>query len=425
MPKTYGYTYTSFDILIAGIASWITIFFPLILLAGHVAADIGLTLVGLLFLVHSLLTRDGQWCRRPWLIAFAVLWLYMIARGLFAEQPAQALKRVLPFIRYAIFAAALAYWTLQHEKTRERFFMVLTVAVVFAAADGLLQLIAGRDIIGRPAIVMTYSMLRLTGPFRQPILGIILTWLFFPACLPLLINAYGAIKQRRELMVGILANLLVIAAIITSGERMACMLLLLGWVLVIFLLPFHKRYIVGGAVVVLLLFAALMAADTKLFERQVLSTIGVLSHWQQSSYGLLFASDMHIAAKYPVFGVGTGHFRIVCPEVYAGIPIDMNVCNTHPHNIYIEWLIENGIIGLGIFLVMLAAVATECRNCWSAMKRDPRFIGLIVGMILHLWPLAPSTSFLSPWGSPPFWLVFGLLISCTAGPQKIPVSDKD
>jgi hypothetical protein len=75
---------------------------------------------------------------------------------------------------------------------------------------------------------------------------------------------------------------------------------------------------------------------------------------------------------------------------------------------------------LGLFLLMLAAVAKECVRCWPERKHDPFFAGLMVGAILHLWPLAPSTSFLSAWASPSFWLVFGAMLAYTATGQIPP-----
>jgi O-antigen ligase len=411
-------------------ASWLTILFPVVLAAGHVAADITLCIIGGLFLAHSWLTRDWRWCRNPWLMLFGVLWLYMVGRGLFAGQPQEALKRALPFVRYAIFAAALAYWTLRNPKTRQRFFTALAMVMVFLAADGLLQWITGSDIFRRQGVAISDYVFRLTGPFSKPILGIMLVWLFFPVSMQFILNAQGAIRQKGALVGGILAIALINAVVVLSGERVAWMLMVLGWCIMAFLLPLPKRHVLGAGVAILLLFAALLATNSKLYERHVNSTIEVFSHWQQSPYGLLLASDLRIAGEHPFFGVGTGHFRIVCPQLFPEKSVKeqmacvnarqnfyfecLSACSTHPHNIYLEWLIENGVIGLGLFLLMLAAVAKECVRCWPEMKRDPHFAGLMVALILHLWPLVPSTSFLSAWGSPPFWLVLGALLANTA-----------
>jgi O-antigen ligase len=427
-----------FEITLTGVASWLTILFPLLLVAGHVAADIGLCIIGGLFLVHSWLTRDWRWCRNPWVVLFTILWLYMIVRGLFAEQPKEALKHALPFVRYAIFAAALAYWTLRNLKTRQRFFTALAVVMVFLAADGLLQWITGSDIFRRQGVAIPYYGLRLTGSFNKPILGIMLVWLFFPACMQFVLNAHGVIRRKGGLVAGILAIALINAVVMLSGERAAWMLMVLGWCIMAFLLPLRKRHVLGVGVAILLLFAALLATNSKLYERHVHSTIEVFSHWQQSPYGLLLASDLRIAGEHPFLGVGTGHFRIACPQLFPEKSLVeqsacvnrrqnfylecLSPCSTHPHNIYLEWLIENGVIGLGLFLLMIAAVAKECVCCWPEMKRDPHFAGLAVGLILHLWPFVPSTSFLSAWGSPPFWLVWGALLAYTAAiktPHKL------
>jgi O-antigen ligase len=426
------------DAVLTTAASWLTILLPVMLAAGHVAADIGLCLIGVLFLVHSWLTRDWRWCRNSWIVLFVILWLYMIVRGFFAEQPKEALKHALPFVRYAIFAAALAYWTLRNPITRQRFFSALAIVMVFFAADGLLQWITGSDIFRRQGVTISNIVFRLTGPYSKPILGIMLAWLFFPVCMQFVVNAQGKVRQRWELVGGILAIILINMVVVLSGERVASMLMVLGWLIMVFLLPLRKRYVFTVGAVILLVCASLLATNSKLYERHVNSTIEVLSRWRQSPYGVLLASDLRIIGENPVFGVGTGHFRIVCPQLFpertpkeqadcmSHLQLQnfyfecLSACSTHPHNIYLEWLIENGVIGLGLFLLMLAAVAKECVRCWPERKHDPFFAGLMVGAILHLWPLAPSTSFLSAWASPSFWLVFGAMLAYTATGQIPP-----
>ena len=59
-----------------------------------------------------------------------------------------------------------------------------------------------------------------------------------------------------------------------------------------------------------------------------------------------------------LFGVGNKNFRILCEEDFRKkYSFTKNLekirCNTHPHQIYFEILVEHGIFGLSILFITL------------------------------------------------------------------------
>jgi O-antigen ligase len=399
-------------------ASFITILFPLFLVSG-VVADVALSLIAALFLLHSYVTKDWHWASEKWFLSLTALCIYMIVRGLLAEFPREAMRHSLPFLRYAIFAAALSHWTLQDALTRKRFFHMLSACVIFVAIDGLLQWVTWRDIFFREIIVDYLAHFRLTGPFKAPILGIMLAWFMFPVCLSWLITEGGIWRRDRFRLLGIVGTLGVIAVIALSGERMALLLALCGWLIALPLLPVSKRLLLLIPVAGVILVGALGLLSPDLFDRQIRSTWQTIAHWQDSRYGKLFVSDMNVAKENIVFGSGSGHVRIYCPKINP--PTTSNpedLCNTHPHNIYMEWLIEEGIIGLIVFSAFVIAIFGRCWKAWPYAKLSPVFIGLLVAFILRVWPFLSSTNFFSRWGAPPFWLILAALLSYTVSASK-------
>jgi O-antigen ligase len=397
-------------------ASFLTVLLP-VLLIWPVPADIALTTIAVLFLVHCWQQKTWGWCSEGWLRLLALLWMYMIARGLFVAHPLDAMARALPFVRYIVFAAALAHGTLADPETRRRFGIVLSGMVVITALDGLLQWGAGADLLRHPIIVVPSGggvHLRLTGPYSKPILGIMLTWFAFPALLPLLLTPHGALKGSGAVLRGGALLLATVAAIALSGERIALLLLLMGCLAAGLLLPLRKRLLFAGLGGIVLLLGVLALASPEVFKRQVYSTQETLTHWQQSPYGMLLQSDLALAEKHPLIGMGTGGFHAACEELYAGDTARIEgMCKTHPHNIYLEWLIENGMIGLGLFTAFVVAVFRGCARVFRARRGDPLFVGMLIAFIFRAWPLMSSTGFFSRWGAPPFWLVLGALLVYT------------
>jgi O-antigen ligase len=391
--------------------AFLTILFPLFLVAGGAAADVAISIIAVLFLVRSYLEKDWAWTKEVWVQLLALLWVYMIVRSIFAENPIVALQRSLPFVRYFVFAAALAFWTLQDDEVRSRFLYVLTALVFFLACDGVIQWWFGKDIFLQQ-IRVSEGHYRLTGPFHhgREILGIMLVWLSFPVCMRLLMSEEGKIAVTYKSA----AILLIMLTVVLSGERMALLLFLFGWAIAIFILPVRRIYVLSIFCAGLLIIAAVSLLSTEVFLRQIASTVDVLEDWHGSPYGKLLDSDIAIAKKNPLFGIGANHFRIVCKETYSS----PDVCNIHPHNIYMEWIIEQGAIGFTLFLAFVIAVFDKCRKHWRALHIQPAFIGFFLALIMRLWPLASSTGFFSRWGGPPFWLVLGALLVYTVMNQR-------
>ncbi len=380
---------------------YITVLFPLLLLLGSAVADIGMSAVAILFLVRSYIEKDWAWTKEAWVRCLFMLWLYMLARGAFAQNPYDALRRSLPFVRYFVFAATLAFWTLRDDRTLKYFLMVLTATVLFLTGDGILQWFAGKDIFLR-AVDNNHGHIRLTGPFRAPILGITLVWLSFPVCMRHVMDGQGRLRPGY----GAFAIPLILVAIVLSGERMALLLVLFGWFLALCAMQLKRVYVLGMVAAGMALVTAITFASPELFTREVLSTRDVLLHWDKSPYGELLKSDIGVARVNPVFGVGSNHFRIVCKELYS----DPNACNIHPHNIYMEWLIEQGAIGFSLFIAFIGLLAGKCVRHWSRLRTNPVFIGLAIALVMRLWPFMSTTGFFSRWGAPPFWLITGVYL---------------
>lgn len=411
------------------LASFITIIFPALFLAGGVVPEIAMDIIGGLFLVHCSIEQDWQWCRQKWVECLGVLWVYMCLRSLLAPDIGASFSHSIVFGRYFIFAAVLGYWTFNVPENRQRFMRVLTATLVFLIVDGFFEFRMGYDIIGGilesvtgrklpdyEIFINTVGQLRLGGPFRKPILGIMITWLSFPVFMQYLAPDNGHESPLRRWAVAGLIVVFSMAAVSLSGERLALLLMLLGWGIAALLLPAHRVKIIALFLAGALGIGATLIVNPLVLARQGGSTVKTFTHWQESPYGRLLVTDLKMAQLNPVFGIGSYEFRLVCPSLYPGMSEAQlkETCYIHPHNIYLEWLIENGTIGLTLFLAFLALICAQCCQNWNQAKQNPLFIGFLIAFALRVWPLASTAGISSRWGTPPYWLVLGCLIGCMA-----------
>jgi O-antigen ligase len=93
-----------------------------------------------------------------------------------------------------------------------------------------------------------------------------------------------------------------------------------------------------------------------------------------------------------------------------------NGCNTHPHNIYFEFLSELGLIGLiflliGLFFVLYNILIT-LKNIYfkKNINSNSAFLFSSLGILLSIFPLFTSGSFFNNWLSSIFYFNIGFLI---------------
>jgi O-antigen ligase len=398
------------------LASWITIIFPVLFLIGGVIPEIAMDIIGGLFLLHSVIVKDWKWCREKWVQCLGILWVCMIARSLLtpAEHLVDSFSHSIVFARYFIFSAALAYWVFTDRAVQGNFMKVLTAVLLFMMCDGLFQYYRGFDVLGFPSFESLSGSARLSSTFRKPILGIMTTWLAFPMFMKFLSADKEFSLKSKNSLIAVFLSFLVLAVVSLSGERMALLLMLFGWAMAVLLMPKYRKRVIIMLVVGCVAVGATAVMFPQVLKRQEGSTVQTLTSWWDSPYGMLLKTDLRMAAINPVFGIGPDQFRFDCPSLYPGKDeVDLKaVCNIHPHNMYMEWLIGDGVIGLSLFLIFLGLVLCQCVKHWPQAKNEPLFIGFLIAFTLRIWPIASTTGLFSRWGASPLWLVFGCMMAC-------------
>ena len=133
------------------------------------------------------------------------------------------------------------------------------------------------------------------------------------------------------------------------------------------------------------------------------------SFLKNQHYFELYRSGIEIFKDYPFFGVGNKNYRhVTCKIKKSEAPY---ICQTHPHQIFIEFLAEHGLFGsiilLGILFFLLFKILKEI-----LITRNSLQIACFSYLISIFLPLLPSGSFFSNFNSTIFWLVFSIMYAC-------------
>ncbi len=132
----------------------------------------------------------------------------------------------------------------------------------------------------------------------------------------------------------------------------------------------------------------------------------------------LIRAGLRVIATRPLFGVGIDRFWILAgslasPELHA-----LWQGRKNPHNDFLRIGAELGLVGLGLFLWILAAAG---RRVWQALRRtgDARLAGLAGGLVAFLITSLVSNPLMLREVSYVFWIALGLAVGRPTGPHAV------
>ena len=370
-----------------------TTLLPLALLHARALADILISLVDLLFLIRCAVLRDWAWTRRPWVIAAAALWLWLVLSTVI-EGPPQADGQAAVILRLLLFVAACEAWALRDARARRWLGFATMLAAAWIALACWQQFLTGRNMFGDPR----WSDGALTGPFLKPHAGASYLGVFFPAVLP----AALALLHRRRRLAALLLLGAAAATMVLIGQRMPTLLMALGLMLAALLLPRLRLPLLLALALALAMIAATPVISPPTYHKLVLHFLEQMQHFWTSNYGQLYLRAAAMVEASPLFGLGVDGFREHCLDAayvhgsaLLGVPdaaVDLaRGCNIHPHNYWLQMATAGGWPALLGFAAVTALWLARLLRGLVA-EAEPMRAALLVMLAVLLWPFATTSS---------------------------------
>ena len=108
-------------------------------------------------------------------------------------------------------------------------------------------------------------------------------------------------------------------------------------------------------------------------------------------------------------GIGMNNFTNLCnnEESYKN-KLQYVGCVTHPHNYYLQWLLETAPLGLLLFILYISLILKFIMN--TNNNRILNLISIITVLILF-WPIMSTGSLLKNWLGINTFLLLGISVS--------------
>ena len=405
--------------------------FPILLITGPFLSDLFCILLGLIFVIYNF--QNNKWSEFIknnyfFFYFFFIFFIYLNINSLLSFNSKISFASSLPFIRIVLFVFALSFFISNNKKTYKNVYVISVLSICFLFIDTIAQYFFGLDLFGN----VQASPNRISSFFRDELI----MGSYVSRLLPIVLGISFLFKFEKKYSYNLIVLAMAGVLVILSGERLAAFYYI-GLFIIYFLLT--KKYVLKFGILIIIFLVASISYKPVIIDRFYKDTIRQIS---QTGSVFSYRHTLHYKTAYDMFldkkivGHGLKSFRYKCSEkryeskISEKQKLDLdkkksgyiteykNGCNTHPHNIYFEFLSELGIVGIIFLLVML--FFTTYQLAYYSLKNifkkevDEIDVGkslILTGIFLQLFPLIPSGSYFTNWMMIIFHLSIGFYLS--------------
>lgn len=391
---------------------------PLLMITGPFLSDLSISLISIIFLIYSVKKKDFTFFKNIFFFVFILFCTYIFFNGLLQGSDISSLKSTFFYFRFGIFACAVVFLLNQNPKSLKFFYFVIILCFCALIIDAFIQYIFTKNIFNWS---MGLEKNRISSFFGDELI----MGSYLSKMTPILIAIYFYFKKESNNfnVLNILFISLLIITVFISGERSSFFLLNLSLLFTIFFIKNLRKtyfFIIFFSFLAITLVTYfnpsaklrmidLTISQTQLFKSKEFSILNLFSKQHNDHYNV----GLKIFKDNKFFGVGVKNFKVKCQE--KKYKVSEISCSTHPHNIYIQFLSEIGLIGL---LFVLFFIFHFLKIFFQTFKKD-RYnksqnfifdIAILSGIFSSIWPFIPSGNFFNNWLSINYFLPIALLI---------------
>ena len=370
------------------------------------------------------------------LVLQIIFCFYLIINSFSLNESVLISYKSIFYFRFFLIAYIISVIINDKDNTLKYISLIFLLCSIFLSIDIIYQSQTGRDFFGFEAGLCRYpngSYLidpslceRFSGFFGNEFIagnflstfGLYFLYLYY-------------IKIKKNIVIKLvlfLSLILILSALIISGERNA----FLGVMIIFFFNLIFNKKIRKYLFFVFLIFSLILFFSFKKFEhiqhRYVDWPIelikakdgNIFKKLIQTPWGSHYLASYEIFIDNKLFGSGFKSFRSECKKNQYSfetinkkydLGLTYSGCSTHPHNMYIEILMETGIVGFILFLIMIYFVLFTPYFKNSKYLKDKGMVIFTLSIIVSIiFPFRPTGSFSSTIYSTNIWFFIGFYL---------------
>lgn len=406
---------------------------PVSLVLSIFIADLIVVILFFSFLYICYKNKNFTYFNNIFFIFFFSYWFYISLLSFFSENFIESFRSSFTYIRFIILPLIILYSIKNDTRFIKYFLKSLIITFTILIFDSFYEFLMGKNILG-------YGNLekgRLVSFFKDEyVLGSFISKLFFLIA-SLWFFIFGS-KDFKKNLFFIIFYLASFSIVFLSGDRMPFLLFLFGSLIFILLANLKKKikftFIFLSSLIIFLGFSLSESLYDRIVKRTLFdfgSEKGIIGVEGARTYYILTEDkrkitflaqhqnflkvSYNIFKENPLFGKGNKGYSFNCNKYR----IDHSSCPSHPHNTYLQLLVENGLIGFifffTIFLWLSYLLIVQFFKIFFN-NNDNKIISnsklcILICIYLNLWPIAQTGNLFNNWLSIIYFLPVGFLLN--------------
>ena len=417
---------------------FLILIFPLIIVLKSAAINIALVFISLISIL--LIVKRQDFFFKDYFIRFIIIFLgFVFINSLFQFHDIETVIKSFGNFRY-LFLTFAVFITLENI-TKKNYFLFIylnLILIILIGLDILYQYNFNKNIFGLMPGMCDSNLencVRFSGVFGSELiaggyLSQIGLLIFF------LIRDNKKFNESK--LYQIITNtfiLFLFLIILLTGERNALLIFLICIFLFCFLQK--KIRIVSFLIsnVTFLIILILISQNSHSIKARYMNFLNISSLKNDSSiiekitntpWSYHYQAGFELFLEKPLVGYGYKSFRFKCSETKIDKDTVANkekyknyrACSSHPHSYIIEFLSENGIVGLLFFIIFLFIIFNKIIKSRKYLKNDYLAIGIGSLIVAILFPFKPSGSFFSTFNASILFYLLGFFLYYTRKLKK-------
>ncbi len=371
---------------------------PISFIIGSAVLQFNIILIILFFLKE--LSGDRKYfielIKDKFFLSLVLLWIYLNINALFGINYEISLIRSIFFFRYILLIFAFVYF-FRNKHIRDKVINFWTIILLIVLFDIFFEFLFGKNIFGfespmkNERIVSFFKDELIVGSFLASFLFII----------------FGKFFYEDKIILSAFLFIIFSAGIFITGERSVSIKIIISMTLVILFMIENPKFKIYTTLFSILI-VSLIFSTSKLNIRYSSFYSHLEKNFKKENTYKSFLETKYLNQSifsYEILknnyflGVGTKNYLSACNNLKKTskntiIRENVDLCYTHPHQFYYEFISEHGIIGTIIILsILLNLFFNKSLTLKTVDKR--KLFAFKIYLIISLIPVLPTGSFFS------------------------------
>ena len=389
-------------------------FIPSSIIVGPAISLVNILIIDFSFIFLILYKKDYKFLSNKTVKFIIFLCLYLIFNSIISKDFSMSAYRNFGFIRFGILFLAFNYFFYNNKNFVITVLATWLLTLSILSLDAIIESIYGKNILGYGEeygrrIVSFFKDEPIVGGYINGFYLVIIGYLFF---------LDKNISNKYKYIIFVFSIFFLIAIILT-GERSNAIKAIFGFFLFYFINDYFKfkEKIFSILLLILMIVFLLNTSDflklryggqffkpiVSIFQSN--SEISIEREANKNLYLALYQSGFEVFKRYKFFGVGNKNYRV---ETCSNEKNPKYVCNTHPHQLYFEFLAEHGIFGTMIlFFILFSLIFSKIKIIFNS--KNYLQLGCLIFLITSFIPFLPSGAFFADYNLTIFWVNLSIM----------------